>query len=102
MKKILALPAIVLASVITNQAMAQKDTALKHVGHEIKEGAVKVGQKSKEIASKGRSRISDKVYKDKVSPTGETVYIDGHSRYYWIDDAGHRHYLKRSELVDKH
>jgi hypothetical protein len=101
MKKIVGLSVFAIAMGCAIHVQAQKDTTLKHVGHEIKKGAEKVGDKTKEIASKGRAKVTDHVYKDKVAPNGETVYIDKHDRYYWIDKEGHHHYLKKSELRNK-
>lgn len=84
-------------SVVTNA----QETKVKQAGHEIKKGAVKVGNKTAQLASKGKSRITDKVYKGKTGPEGQTIYIDDHSRYYWVDKKGHRNYVKGSELKDK-
>jgi hypothetical protein len=78
-----------------------QDEKVEHVGHEISKGAKKVSHKTVEVASKGKSKITDKTYRDKVGPNHETVYIDRHSRYYWVDKQGHRHYAMKSELRDK-
>ncbi|HUR10058.1 MAG TPA: hypothetical protein VM012_01740 [Flavitalea sp.] len=67
----------------------------------IKKGARKVGNKTAEVASKGKARVTDAKHKDKVGPNNETIYIDNHSKYYWVDDKGHRHYVTKSELKDK-
>ena len=74
---------------------------VKKTGHEIKKGANKVGNKTAELASKGKSRVTDKTYKGKVAANGQTVYIDDHSRYYWVDKKGHRHYVTEADLRDK-
>src|SRR5215216_4657049 len=74
---------------------------VKHAGQEVKKGAKKVGNKTAELASKGKSKITDKTYKEKTGPNGETIYIDDHSRYYWIDKKGHRHYIAESALKTK-
>jgi len=63
---------------------------VKKTGHEIKKGAKKAGNETARIASSGKSRITDKVYKGKAGPNGQTIYIDDHSKYYWIDKKGHR------------
>jgi len=76
-------------------------SSVAQAGHEIKKGATKVGNKTAEIASKGKSRVTDKVYKGKVAAGGQTVYIDDHSRYYWVDKKGHRHYVMEAELKNK-
>jgi hypothetical protein len=73
----------------------------KEVGHDIKEGAEKVGNKTAEIASKGASKVVDKTYKDKMGPDGQTIYIDGHSKYYWINSKGEKVYIAASRLKDK-
>jgi hypothetical protein len=74
---------------------------VKKTTHAVKKGATKVGNKTAELASKGKARVTDKVYKEKVGPAGQTIYIDDHSRYYWIDKKGHRNYVTTAELKDK-
>jgi len=75
--------------------------AVEKTTHAVKKTAKKVGNKTAEVASKGKATVTDKVYKDKVGPEGQTIYIDGHSRYYWIDKKGHRNYVTEVELKDK-
>lgn len=70
-------------------------------GQTVKKDAKKVGHKTAELASKGKSRLTDKVYKDKVGPGGQTIYIDAHSRYYWVDKRGHRHFVEETDLKDR-
>ena len=67
----------------------------------MKKGAKKVGHKTAEVASKGKATVTDQVHKDKVGPAGQTIYIDNHSRYYWVDKKGHRNYVTEAELKDK-
>ncbi len=59
------------------------------------------GNKTAEMASKSKSMITDKVYKGKMGPAGQTIYIDDHSRYYWVDKKGHRQYVTEAELRPK-
>ncbi len=75
--------------------------AQEKVKQEVKKDAKKVGNKTAEIASKGKAKVTDETYKDKVTANGETVYIDNHSKYYWVDKKGHRHYVTEDQLVDK-
>lgn len=83
-------------------ANAQEDTGkVKKAAHAVKTGAKKVGNKTAEVASKGKAKVTDQKYKDKVGPNGQTIYIDNHDRYYWIDKKGHRHYVKETELKNK-
>ena len=74
---------------------------VKKGAKKVKKGAKKAGHKTAEIASKGKAEVTDQVYKEKVGPNGETIYMDNHSKYYWIDDKGKRHYVTESELKNK-
>jgi hypothetical protein len=100
MKKLIAIVSFLFFLGLSVTTYAQENK-VKHVGHEIKKGAVKAGNKTAQIASKGKARVTDKVYKGKVGPAGQTIYIDDHSRYYWIDKRGHRNYVIEAELKDK-
>ena len=80
--------------------MNAQSTASK-VGTDVKDGAVKAGNKTAEVASKGKSSVTDQVYKDKVGPNGETIYIDKQSKYYWIDKKGHKVPIEKNKLVTK-
>jgi hypothetical protein len=31
----------------------------------------------------------------------KTIYIDKHSKYYWVDKKGHKVYVSKDELKDK-
>jgi hypothetical protein len=73
----------------------------KKVGKATTKGAKKVGHKSAEVASKGKATITDETHKDKVGPNGETIYIDNHAKYYWVDKKGTRHYVTEAELKVK-
>lgn len=99
MKKVLNIAFIALSLGIISTANAQSKT--KKVEEDVKRDATVAKDKTAEVASKGASRIRDKVYRDKVGPNGQTIYINGHSKYYWIDDKGHKQYIHKSELVDK-
>jgi hypothetical protein len=79
-------------------AATQQDTTL---GQKVGKTAKKVGHKTSELAAKGASAVVDKKYEGKCGPNGETVYINEHSHYYYINKKGHRVYLKKSELMDK-
>jgi hypothetical protein len=81
---------------------AQDSTStVKKAGKAVKKGAKKVGNKTAEVASKGKAAVTDEKHKDKVGPNGETIYIDNHSKYYWVDDKGRRHYITEAQLKDK-
>jgi hypothetical protein len=98
MKKLIGISILVLL-VAFSSANAQ-DSA-KKVTTKVKEGAVKAGNKTAELASKGKNAITDKIYKDKEGPNGETIYIDKHSKYYWIDNKGHKVPISKNKLKSK-
>jgi hypothetical protein len=79
-------------------AQTHKDST---VGHKIDKTAKKVGHKTAELGAKGASDVVDKKYKGKMGPDGQTIYINNHSHYYYIDKKGMRIYLKKSELHNK-
>jgi hypothetical protein len=100
MKKILGTALFVVVLFVAGQAQAQtKDTT--SFKEKVSKTATKVGNKTSELAVKGASTIVDKQYKGKCGPNGETVYINNHSKYYYINKKGHKVYLKESELMDK-
>ena len=107
MKKVIVAALFAAALFVAGQAHAQsKDTtSFKTKVHkttkQVGDAATKVGQKTSELAVKGASTVVDKQYKDKCGPNGETIYINSHSQYYYVDKKGHKVYLKESELKDK-
>lgn len=98
MKKLIGIS--ILALLVGFSSAKAQDTT-KKVTTKVKEGAVKAGNKTAELASKGKNAITDKVYKDKEGPNGETIYIDKHSKYYWIDKKGHKVPISKNELRSK-
>ena len=97
MKRIVSIAAF-LCFGLALQSQAQ---VVKKAENAIDTAAHKVGHKTAEVASKGKAKLTDEVYKDAIGPGGEIVYIDNHSRYYWIDKKGHRHYAEKSALKPK-
>jgi len=98
MKKLIGIS--ILAIFLGFSSANAQDTA-KSVTTKVKEGAVKAGNKTAELASKGKNAITDKVYKDKEGPNGETIYINKHSKYYWIDKKGHKVPISKNKLRSK-
>jgi hypothetical protein len=90
-------------------AQAQDTTSLGHnikegakkTSHAIGKGAKKVGNKTAELAAKGKAGVVDRVYEEKQGPHGEKIYIDKNSKYYWIDKKGHRRFVAARKLKDK-
>ena len=89
MKKSGVILFVMLGIAFTTQA--QVDTAINNAAN-----------KTAQVAVKGKSAVVDKVYKDKVGPDGQSpIYIDGSSKYYFIDKKGHKMYVPKSSLKDK-
>ena len=98
MKKLTIIFAFLLVAGFSYTANAQ---VVKKTGHAVKKSATAAGNKTAEMASKSKSMVTDKVYKGKMGPAGQTIYIDDHSRYYWVDKKGHRQYVTEAELRPK-
>ena len=104
MKKLIGISLMSLFLAIGSVANAQDSEVKKDVKkgtRAIKKGAKKAGNKTAEVASKSKAKVTDAVHKDKVGPNNEKIYIDNHSQYYWVDEKGKRHYVKAEELKDK-
>jgi hypothetical protein len=95
MKKIFSICLVTLFLGFSSVAVAQDDTS------KVKKAAKKSADKTAEVASKGKAKVTDQHHKDKVGPNGETIYIDNHSKYYWVDKQGHRHYVTEAQLKPK-
>jgi hypothetical protein len=96
MKKLIRLLVVATFLVIGTSAYSQDD-----LGKDIKKGAKKVGNKTAEVASKGKAHVVDKKIKTKTGPNGEVIYVDSRNRYYWIDKKGRKHYIPYSALKNK-
>jgi hypothetical protein len=70
-------------------------------GQKVDSTAKKVGNATASIAVKGASAVTDKVYKGKQGPKGETVYINKNDRKYIVNSKGKKVYLKSSQIKDK-
>lgn len=83
-------------SFLSFQAMAQTSSEGK-VGKTIN----KVGNKTAQVAVKGASAVTDKVYASKVGPAGQTIYINKNSHYYYVNARGKKVYISKAKLKDK-
>ena len=95
MKKIFSICLVTLCLGLSSTSLAQDDTS------KVKKSAKKTANKTAEVASKGKATVTDQKHKDKVGPNGETIYIDNHSKYYWVDKKGERHYMTEAQLKPK-
>jgi hypothetical protein len=65
------------------------ENAVEEVGNDISEAAGNVG-----------AEIKDKPYVDKVGPDGQRIYMDRHSKYYYIDSEGKKVFITKAEMKD--
>lgn len=98
MKRIIGITALLL---IAGLCSVNAQSTTKKATTSVKKAAVKAGDKTAEVAVKGKSVVVDKVYKDKEGPQGQTIYIDRHSKYYWVDKKGHNVYVTKNKLRTK-
>jgi len=98
MKKIIG---ILIFSCLIGISYTTSAQVVKKTEQSVKKGAKAAGNKTAEVASKGKAKVTDEVYKGKMGPNGQTIYIDSHSKYYWIDKKGHKNYVTAADLKDK-
>ena len=63
-----------------------------------KKGAKAVGNKTAEVSSKGVSAVKDKKSDTWIGPEGQTIYLTGDGRYYWVNGKGKRIYVSEAAL----
>jgi len=64
----------------------------------VKKGAKKAAHQTAELGSRTKAKVADQKLEGRYGPNGETVYIDGVDRYYWIDDKGRHIYISGDKL----
>jgi DNA anti-recombination protein RmuC len=84
----------------------------EEAGEAVEEGAEELGEETEEAADEsndrlekigktGAAHIKDERIESKEGPEGETVFIDEHAQYYYINKQGERVNVDKSELKDK-
>lgn len=110
MKKLFVCLAVVATSLLASADVYAQDTttagqdlkkAARKTGIAISKSAKKVGDKTAQLAAKGKARVVDKVYDGKKGQDGQTIYINNKSAYYWIYKKGHHIPITESQLKDK-
>jgi len=66
-----------------------------------KKGAKAVGNKTAEVASKGKAKATDKKSDEWIGPEGQTIYVDDGNKYYWVNGKGKRIYVSGAALRAK-
>jgi hypothetical protein len=82
---------------LNSQAQEKKES----LGQKIGTTAKKVGNKTAEVAVKGTSKVTDKVWEGKMAPDGTDVYINSKNRKYYINKKGKKVYLKPSQIKNR-
>ena len=85
------------AVLFTMNAFAQDPAAKGSVGKTIN----KIGNGTAHLAVKGVSAVSDKEYKGKVGPGGQTIYINKNSHYYYVNSRGKKVYISKMKMKNK-
>jgi len=88
---------LVAAAITVASVLAGNETKAQGIDSTAK----KIGHKTASVAVKGASKVTDKTYKGKEGPGGQTVYIDKNDKKYYVDEKGKKVYLKPSEIHDK-
>ena len=101
MKNVFKIALVATAVFSFSQVHAQTTHKDSTLGHKIGKDAKAVGHKTAELSAKGAADVTDKMYKGKVGPQGQTIYINKNSHYFYVNKKGKRIYLKKSELMDK-
>lgn len=63
-----------------------------------KKGAKKAGHKTAEVGAKGAARVADQKSDVWIGPEGQTIYVTGGDRYYWVNGRGKRIYVSENAL----
>ena len=74
---------------------------VKKAAKGVKTGAKAVGNKTAELATKGKAKVTDKESAEWVGPEGQKIYVDDGSKYYWINEKGGRVFVTKDQLKAK-
>ena len=109
MKKILGISALMIALGVSAPSFAQtgekegrsiKKTTRK-AARVVKKGAKSAGNKTAELATKGKAKVTDKKSDTWVGPAGQDIYVDDGAKYYWINERGGREFVTPDQLKRK-
>jgi hypothetical protein len=92
--KFLLIPALLVSFHTMAQTKTDKDGK---VGTTIN----KIGNGTAHVAVKATAAITDKKYEGKAGPHNETIYINKHSHYYYVNGRGKKVYISKAHLREK-
>lgn len=72
----------------------------KKAWHGTKKGAKAVGNKTAELATEGKAKVTDKEVEGYSAPNGRKVYMDN-DKYYWINKKGGREWITKDQMKKK-
>jgi hypothetical protein len=110
MKKILGITAVLFALGISVPSFAQETTkkeersvkkTARKAAKAVKKGAKSAGNKTAELATKGKAKVTDKKSDTWVGPNGQDIYVDDGNKYYWINERGGREFVTADQLKRK-
>jgi hypothetical protein len=99
MKKLTGIMMLAALSMPFGVKAQKKDES--HLKQDVKKVADTVSNNTKEAAANSAAMIVDKVYADKTGPHGETIYMDKHAKYYYINSEGKKVYITKSKMKAK-
>lgn len=100
MKKIFGLAVVALLG-LSVPALAQDskvEKGAKKAWKGTKKGTKKAAHKSAEVSSKSAARVADQKSDVWIGPEGQTIYVTGGDRYYWVNGRGKRIYVSEDAL----
>lgn len=80
-----------------NETESDLDRAARETEKEVNE----TGDEISEAAAKAAAAITDQKLDNKVGPNGQTVYVDEHDKYYYINNEGKKVFITKLQLKDK-
>lgn len=83
------------------KAERDAEQAAESAEREAEQRSDEAGDQVAETAGNIGASIKDKIYADKVGPDGQTIYIDKHAKFYYINDEGRKVFIVKSQMKDK-
>lgn len=76
----------------------ETEEKIEEEAEEVQEETQSAGDKIKEGVNDAAAAITDQKLKNKVGPGGETAYVDGNGKYYYINNSGEKVFITQAQL----